>query len=268
MQANSALFLGVLLFGLSLGACTHVEPAADAHNSRNSLDWAGSYHAVLPCADCEGIDTTLTLNDDLSYQITTQYLGKHEDKFRKSGRFSWNEAGSAIVLHDYAAGPDHYQVGENHLRVLDKQGQRIDSRVSDYILHKQAMQENSAADALAQAGHWRLVELMGKSLETGRSDSEASAKAPTLKFDVASSRISGFSGCNRYSGQYALGAGQRLRFSGIAATQMACLDTTVESEYLKSLNMTDSYYLVGNRLQLNRARMRTLAVFEAVSDQP
>ena len=27
-------------------------PPADMHNSRNSLDWAGTYEGVLACADC------------------------------------------------------------------------------------------------------------------------------------------------------------------------------------------------------------------------
>ena len=28
-----------------------------AHNAQNSLDWAGDYQGILPCADCEGINT-------------------------------------------------------------------------------------------------------------------------------------------------------------------------------------------------------------------
>ena len=36
----------------------------DQHNSRNSLDWNGVYKGVLPCADCEGIETVITLLND------------------------------------------------------------------------------------------------------------------------------------------------------------------------------------------------------------
>ena len=42
-----------------------------AHNSRNSLDWAGIYEGVLPCADCPGIQTRLTLSRDES--VRTQH---------------------------------------------------------------------------------------------------------------------------------------------------------------------------------------------------
>ena len=31
-------------------------------NSKTSVDWVGKYEGTLPCADCEGIKTTLTLN--------------------------------------------------------------------------------------------------------------------------------------------------------------------------------------------------------------
>ena len=36
----------------------------DMHNAENSLDIAGVYKGVLPCADCEGIETTIVLKDD------------------------------------------------------------------------------------------------------------------------------------------------------------------------------------------------------------
>ena len=32
--------------------------------SQNALDWPGMYEGVLPCASCEGIQTTLTLLAD------------------------------------------------------------------------------------------------------------------------------------------------------------------------------------------------------------
>ena len=68
-----------------------------AHNSRNALDWPGSYSGVLPCADCEGIQTTVTLNADGTYERTLLYIGKSADPIRQSGQFSWNTAGSAVT---------------------------------------------------------------------------------------------------------------------------------------------------------------------------
>ncbi len=42
---------------------------ADMHTSQNSLDWAGVYEGVLPCADCPGIQTRLTLSRDETYEL-------------------------------------------------------------------------------------------------------------------------------------------------------------------------------------------------------
>ena len=33
----------------------------DEHNAKNSLDYIGLYQGVVPCADCDGIETLLSL---------------------------------------------------------------------------------------------------------------------------------------------------------------------------------------------------------------
>ena len=47
----------------------------EEHNAKNSLDYIGMYKGVVPCADCEGIETTLWL-DDNNFVLITNYLGK------------------------------------------------------------------------------------------------------------------------------------------------------------------------------------------------
>src|SRR5690606_28208858 len=79
---------------------TGSNPAADAaHNSRNSLDWAGTYRGVLPCADCEGIETLITLTEDGGFREHTRYLGKAEGQTDTSreGSFSWSDDGSTVT---------------------------------------------------------------------------------------------------------------------------------------------------------------------------
>ena len=51
---------------------------ATQHTSEISRDWYGSYAGVVPCADCAGIETSIPLNEDLSYQLRTRYLGKDD----------------------------------------------------------------------------------------------------------------------------------------------------------------------------------------------
>lgn len=114
--------------------------AADpAHTSQNSLDWAGTYVGTLPCADCQGIRTELTLHADLTYRLITSYLGKAKPAGNQAtGRFSWDEAGRTVQLSGLRNQPTHYLVGENQLIQLDMSGQRISGASADkYVLRKQ-----------------------------------------------------------------------------------------------------------------------------------
>lgn len=114
----------VIVLPLLLAACAVTPPeraeipqpeaVVDHHNSRNSLDWAGHYSGVLPCADCPGIEHELTLSADGGYRLATRYLDRQAEPTVVSGRFQWNAEGSHIQLD--AAG-DHawYQVREGAL---------------------------------------------------------------------------------------------------------------------------------------------------------
>ena len=119
-----SLALAVALCGCMPRAEPTAAPAAkgvDAHNSRNSLDWAGAYEGVLPCADCPGMQTRLLLRMDGSFEIRTQYLERQVAPQTASGRFNWNDAGSRITL-DAAGWGQQFQVGEGRLLQLNRDG--------------------------------------------------------------------------------------------------------------------------------------------------
>ncbi|WAL80260.1 copper resistance protein NlpE [Shewanella sp. DAU305] len=101
--------------------------------SQNSLDWAGSYEGVLPCASCEGIQTLITLQSDNSFVQETVYLGKDEKILKLMGKAAWDEKGQKITLEDGT----QYLVGENQLIMLDTEGQRITGDLTaNYVLKK------------------------------------------------------------------------------------------------------------------------------------
>lgn len=108
----------------ALGACM---PRSDgtvpdaAHNSRNAVDWAGSYEGVAPCADCPGIKMRLTLQADGRYELSTQYLDRQVAPQTVRGRFSWDAGGSTITL-DAAGQGQQFRVGEGRLLQLDRDG--------------------------------------------------------------------------------------------------------------------------------------------------
>lgn len=112
--------------------------AMDIHNSQNALDWYGVYKGVTPCADCEGIDTEISLNKDLTFILKTKYLGKRDQTvFEKKGTFSWDVTGSVISLNDMKGSPNQYKVKENKLIQLDMGGKEIAGALAEkYILKK------------------------------------------------------------------------------------------------------------------------------------
>lgn len=107
-------------------------------NSETSLDWDGVYVGTTPCANCEGIETELTLSKDKMYVLKTKYMSKGMEKLNEErGTFSWDASGSVIVLNGLDHKPNQYKVGENHLVQMDMQGKIVEGNLaSKYILQK------------------------------------------------------------------------------------------------------------------------------------
>lgn len=111
-------------------------PVADDHSSANALDWAGTYHGVLPCADCGGIDTTLTLNDNLTYALVQRYQGTNEEN-KVAGTFVWDAAGQQVVL-DAEGDSRQFFVGEGFVQQYYIDGTKPTGPLAQaYILKKQ-----------------------------------------------------------------------------------------------------------------------------------
>src|SRR5579871_3707294 len=105
--------LFVLATALSVGA-QQKTPVTPSHTSQNSLDWAGIYEGVLPCADCPGIKITLTLNNDNTFERVGRYLGRQDAGQTVRGHFTWQASGNAITLDEHGGG-QQYSVGEGQL---------------------------------------------------------------------------------------------------------------------------------------------------------
>ncbi len=110
------------------------------HNAKNSLDYAGTYVGTLPCADCEGIETTVTLKENGEYESEMTYLGKGADNvFKDSGTYTWEEDGNRITTRslDATDQENKYFVSENMIKALDSDGNEITGSMADlYILEK------------------------------------------------------------------------------------------------------------------------------------
>ena len=82
----------------------------------------------------------------------------------------------------------------------------------------------------------------------------------TLTFEK--NRVQGKSACNNYFGAYQID-GNKLSFSKVAGTRMACLPKimAIEQTYLSGLAKITSYRLSNNRLQMLGEKGEVLMVF-------
>ncbi|SNV36723.1 lipoprotein involved with copper homeostasis and adhesion [Chryseobacterium taklimakanense] len=111
--------------------------AATGDTTAISVDWAGAYAGTLPCASCPGIETQLTLNDDKTYTLESNYLEEKDGKFTDQGTFTFSDDGSFITLKDAKKADENrvFFVGEGKVWMAEKVGDR--SMKKDYQLVKQ-----------------------------------------------------------------------------------------------------------------------------------
>ncbi len=223
----------------------------DGHNAYNALDWDGVYYGVLPCADCEGIETELTLNKDLTYTLITNYLGKEEALgYELQGSFTWE--GNNIKLDGIKKeeGSALYKVEENRVRHLDLEGNVITGDLEHlYILKK-------LGNLMVEDKRWELVELNGKEIK-GKPETHF------IVFHSKKRHAEAKANCNVLILPYRIVDQLMVKFEHGISTLMACPDN-LEQEFLEVLHIVDNLSTDGKTLTLNKARMAPLARFKLV----
>lgn len=252
-----ALLITLIATSCGSGNRTRQENGAEiptGDNSMVSVDWQGLYTGIIPCADCEGIQTLIRLNGDLSYIWKTRYLGKDETIFGTTGNFDWSDDGSTVTLINNVkekSGPS-WLVGENTLYMLDGDGNRITGDLAEqYRLNK-------VVPAL-DGRRWILTHTGGAEI----SDDYFPDGFPWILFDSESLRISGFAGCNRLTGTYTVEKNNSLTLGPITTTKIACRAMEGEQLFLDLLNSTSGHRLGTEWLILTNPSGAELARFEA-----
>lgn len=226
-------------------------------NSLNSLDWPGVYRGVLPCADCEGIETEIKINADLTYVIFSTYLGKNEEAFKETGSFKWDEAGAKITLENAEPNSalNQYLVGENMIFKLDADGNRIEGDLKEKYQLKKVIFDNEIAEK-----YWKLIELNGNKIILGKNQDTA----PHLTLKNKNGQVFGHGGCNSFQGSHELSEGNKIKFSKMGATKMFCDHMETEQALLNVLEMADNYSVEKDTVSLNNSTMVSIAKFQMV----
>ena len=281
----------LFLITISIVSCQK-QTANDKKNStlsispKNSIDYVGVYKGILPCADCQGLETEIAINENTTFSIKTKYQGKGDKVFLKKGHFTWNKKGDIIILTD-KNGPNQYLVGKNKLTQLDSSGKIFaDNLADEYVLSKQPLDSstietdhenkvivdldsriattttiekvNPAVGKYPLAGtKWKLVSLNKKKA------AQKGKNVYYIKLNSKDGRFVALSGCNNILGHYVMSSSTTLTFSGIVSNKMDCADMELESYFFTALAETHSYKLENEMLILFGTDKKQLAKFVA-----
>lgn len=246
---------GVLASSVAFAAAElpvrEVSPSGvDARTAKNTPGWAGTYSGMLPCADCNGIETLLTLNPDDTYRLRSTYLGRDARVFEETGRFTWRPDGHTVELD--GAEPRLFQVADGKLFSLDREGKRVEGALAD----KYVLLQHQPGQLAGQA--WHLTELRGQNIVLPE------ARVPYLEFRDTEGAVAGFGGCNRLRGGYQVDGAGGIVFSQIATTMMACMGSTdIEPRFLRVLEQVQRYAVEDGTLVLYRTPAGGPPVVEA-----
>jgi uncharacterized lipoprotein NlpE involved in copper resistance len=99
-------------------------------------EWVGIYAGTIPCADCEGIETQLTLNADSTYALSSLYIDHDSVPQVEEGKFAWCDNGNIAFLRD--GKPDlvkQFKVEKDAILWLDDEGNTITGELAaNYVL--------------------------------------------------------------------------------------------------------------------------------------
>lgn len=104
---------------------------------------------------------------------------------------------------------------------------------------------------------WDLTELNNQPVSPG------SDTAHLLFYPGQVNRVSGSAGCNRLNGTFELSGVNKIKFSPLATTRMACPGQD-ESQLLTAISQVNNWSIINNQLLLNNGKL-LLAKLQGVS---
>ena len=252
---KSFFVLGLAL--LTTVSCTTTQQVTketkvtNIHNSQNSLSYDGIYRGVLPCADCDGIKTTVYIMNDNTFKMVSESMEKESSVFEAKGTFTWDDTKKIILLKEENGTIHQFKVAEGHIVMLDQEGNLITSPLQkNYILTKDNYSILNKK--------WRLMELMGQKITS----KDTMDKEAYLLFNDKENRYAASVGCNTISGAFTVESYNRLQLQDGISTMMACENNDLEIKLKQALKTADSFQIHGDELILIKGRMAPLAKFK------
>lgn len=114
----------------------------DADSGRSGPDttnWPGTYRSILPCEDCRGIDTRITLHRDMTFTLKIRHQGGAGQQLQIGGYFHWTQPANQLELEglDTAVFATLYALEPGYLIQLGNDGKYPENEL--YRLEKLAL---------------------------------------------------------------------------------------------------------------------------------
>jgi copper homeostasis protein (lipoprotein) len=237
------LFLSATIL---MNACTGQKGKGRLFNSENIQTSGVVFTGILPCADCEGIQTMVRINENNTYYRESMHNGKSDEIFISEGTYVWKK--NSICLTSVDSDIQVYLFKDNKLFLVKEPKINADTSTQMYLqFNKDELQEK----------YWKLLELNGK-LVTVNSDNK---REPHIIFKILNNRVVGNSGCNGFSSTYRISKSNGIHISDILSTKMACMEVTIENEFFTAIENANGYFIVSDTLNLSRNH-QTIARFK------
>lgn len=232
------LSAGILLTSLTACSSSNKKEEATVQQTQEEVTAEGIYSTTLPCADCPGIESVITLNADNTFSLVNTYQGEENATKEYEGTYKTN--GNAITLEGLNAAemPTQYKLANGKLVQLDLEGKEITGEnASKYAYGK------VNTDLVEK--YWKLTEINGAAIPEGKLTADA-----FMTFRTQGSRVNGNSGCNNFFGGYEVN-GNELKFSQLGSTMMMCPDMEVENQMKTVFEKTNRFAIDGETLTLS-----------------
>ncbi len=114
------------------------EVKTEKHDTKQT-SYYGHYEGVLPCADCEGIKTSITIHADSTYELRSEYLGQEGDNiFEENGTYNVLDENLIELITPSSGLKTYYKILENAIALSDPEGKSNEGELAEhYILKKQ-----------------------------------------------------------------------------------------------------------------------------------
>lgn len=111
-------------------------PEAATEVATKANDFYGTYEGTLPCADCGGIKTILTVNADSTYYLKSEYLGVKDGVFETNGVYNLLNGDLLELITPSSGEKTYYKIQENAVVLSDEQGTVNQGELAEYYVLK------------------------------------------------------------------------------------------------------------------------------------